>query len=159
MQEVNPVFDTAEKPPIPILEEYLMGELSSFVNAQKRASIALACIGEKPGEVIKFMDEDRAERFEEFLNEADLSYISTDRGFYHKYYFSIKKVFLKLLEEKENGGFTQESIARFRGVPQTRIENPRPGKTDIKSEIRIEDEKEHLTVLSGIEPASLEGKT
>ncbi len=158
MQDIDPVFNTAEKPPIPVLEEYLVDELSSFVNTQKRASIALACIGEKPGEVAKFMDEDRAERFETFLNKADLSYISRDRGFYHKYYFSIKKVFLRLLQEKKDGSFTQKSVARFRGAPQTRIENPRPNGTDIESEIRIEDEKEHLTVLSGIEPANLEEK-
>ncbi|NMJ76998.1 hypothetical protein GLU64_01125 [Nanohaloarchaea archaeon] len=53
-------------------------------------------------------------------------------------------MFLRLLEEKKDGSFTQKSVARFRGVPQTRIENPRPNETNIESEIIIEDKKNTL---------------
>ena len=159
MEDTKPVFGTAEGPPIPVLEEYIHQHLSKFMDNGKRASILLACIGEKPGEVAKFMDESRAERFKEFLDKADLNYITRSKGYYHKYYFSINKMFLNLLEKNNQAGFTQESVARFRGVPKVRVENP--GNTENlgpEEEIRIENEKEHLTMLSGITPQNIEEK-
>lgn len=158
MEERKPVFDTVEAPPIQVLEKYLTDEFSAMLNAQKKTSILLACIGEKPGETAKFMDEERAERFEEFLDEAELEYVATGSEYHHKYFFSMKKVFLGLLESSE-AGFTDKSVARFRGLPKTRIENPgRMNQTFTESEVEIESEKKYVTALSGMEPVTVDEK-
>ncbi|MFB6115939.1 MAG: hypothetical protein ABEK10_00355 [Candidatus Nanosalina sp.] len=158
MGDGKPVFDTVEAPPVEVLEEYLLDEFSAMLNAEKKASILLACIGEKPGETAKFLDEERAERFEDFLEEAGLEFIETGSEFHQKYFFSMKKMFLGLLEDGEKG-YTPRSVARFRGVPKSRIENPeRMNQTFLESEVEIESEKKYLTQLSGIQPVSIEEK-
>lgn len=159
-EERKPQFDRVQAPDTQLLEKYLLEEFKPILHAQKRLSILLACIGEKPGETVKFLDEERAQRFKKFLEETEIEYLETGSEFHSKYFFSMKKEFLGLLENRDTE-ITQKSIARFRGLPETRIGNPqRKGKKneDTGDEVEIESENRYLQALSGINPANIDEK-
>lgn len=155
----KPQFDKVQAPETETLEKYLLEEFKPMLHVQKRLSILLACIGEKPGETVKFLDEERSQRFEKFLEETEVKYLETGSEYHSTYFFSMKKQFLGLLESSESE-LTPESIARFRGLPKTRIENPQKAETvqNTENEVEIESENRHLQALSGIDPVDVEEK-
>ena len=113
----EPEKPSEEEPPVETLEKYLLNKLNTSLDLQKRAMIALVFAGEKPGEEAKFLDETRAERFEDFLEEAGLDYRKTESDFHVKYFFTPEEEYLELLEAEEDG-VSRQAAARFRGLPE-----------------------------------------
>lgn len=156
MSRKEPVFEAVSHASAPKLEKHILGNLSGFMHVTERSLMMLVCIGEKPGEIVKFMDERRSKRFKQSLDDLDLSYITKNGSYHQKFYFSVKKAFLGLLNGNEGSGFTPKSKARFRGLPQIRLERPRGDLTRSNRDIQIEDEQRHLIDLSGIVPRNIE---
>ncbi len=153
-----------ENIPVETLEKYVLDELRTSVDLQKRAMITLVFTGEKPGEEVKFLDESRAEKFQEFLEETGLNYRKKESDFHVKYFFTVEEEFLDLLEE-EDGRVTVKSSARFRGLPEPVPEKlQRHGRMglkrkfsqnqeDLMEDVQVED-NEHLFELAGFPPTN-----
>lgn len=146
------------------LERYLLNKLKTSLDPQKRAMIALVFAGEKPGEEAKFLDENRAKRFEEFLDKSGLEYRMRKSDFHIKFFFTLEEEFFDLLDKQESN-ISIKSSARFRGLPEpvpeklerygrTGLENKfSANREDLISDVEIEG-NEHLIELAGFPPTT-----
>ncbi len=149
--------------PVEKLEEHLLENFETSIDVQKRAMIALVFTGEKAGEEVKFLDENRARNFETFLEDTDLEYVSQEADYYTKYFITREERFLDILDEKEDEGYSLKSVARFRGLPEPIPErihrNPSRGLKEPFSPQNNSDEvtvegNEHLIGLAGFNPTN-----
>lgn len=153
--------DLENEIPVGILEEHLLDNFETSIDAQKRTMIALVFAGDKAGEEVKFLDDNRARNFETFLEDTDLEYVSQETDYYKKYFITREERFLDILDEKEEGGYSLKSVARFRGLPEPIPErihrNPSRGLKESFSPQERNDEvtvegNEHLIDLAGFNP-------
>lgn len=148
--------------PVDMLEEHLLDNFETSIDIQKRAMIALVFAGDKAGEEVKFLDDNRARKFERFLKDTDLKYTSHETDYYTKYFITREERFLDILNEEEDG-FSLKSVARFRGLPEPIPEkihrNPSRGMKGTFSPEERDDKvkvegNEHLIDLAGFSPTN-----
>lgn len=106
------------------VEDLLLEDAVPGFDIDKRVSLALITIGERPAVSVKFMDEEKKDIIEEFLDLTGFECLSFETGMHHKYYLAHDLDRFRTLEKVEEGSpyHTVKSEGLFLGYPRSAVE-------------------------------------
>ncbi len=137
---------------------------------EKRMSLALVAIGEKPAASVKFMDSDKKRLIDRYLEITDYEHISFETGMHHKYYIATDISRFQMLEkvEKDSPYHTVKSEGIFLGYPRSAVDffasNRREASKKFKAKVAsmiendlmLEENLHYLDLICYVPEASAE---